>query len=79
MVQLAQSCQADMHRHKAMAINELSDLLTADLLVCTVLLSQSGPDQELSLSWQQTHHTHTHTLQRVKDRSIDGGTLTENM
>lgn len=55
MVQLAQSCQADMQRHKAMAINELRDLLTADLLVCTVLLSQSGPDQELTLSWQQTH------------------------
>lgn len=55
VVQLAQSCQADMQQHKAMAINEPRDLLPADLLVCTVLLSQSGPDQKLSLSWQQTH------------------------
>lgn len=66
-----------MHRHKAMAINELRDLLTADLLVCAILLSQSGPDQELSLSWQQTH-THTH-YREVKTEVWIGGTLTENM
>lgn len=60
VVQLAQSCQADMHRHKAMAINELRDLLPADLLVCTVLLSQSVLTKNFHCHGSRHIHTQMH-------------------